>query len=876
MKKVFVLILIIFTCTIQLLQANIYHLEVTSSATGSAAGTFLHAYNLALGYISTGDEVFIEMNAPGLCLVDEAFPVCTLATNAKLTIRSGQLQFCTIPFQSPIQGFKMSNDLYINLLNNDFIHVFDFVSPINNNNTSVVFTNLQFLDFYPSAQLSFIPFIPNISCLTLQNIDDILITECKFDNTEHAIINNNSSIKIINNNFINTTGITTFTGTNLIQKACNIIIEGNEFNNSYNFFKNSINNSINPYILPVFDNTLNPENPIGGIVKIVNHYQVNNIQKVKVYNNSILDELGIGINVFNTYGLGNNLDLHIDIEFNTIETTNFNVWYNNPLRHFKLDNNILKMYNATFTDNLYFANFGGNIMFYSEIAEVEYLGFDLIAANDFGYQEFNGNNTFYGLSSIFNGRYIHSIFNVENFDKNITIINQNLPTDWSYGDSFRSVFCRGSSVKTSLGFSDNPFNVYQDANDLYYLTPHPFSISNLNIANGIFEATYSNPASTNTLLSSKKCFIDFYTSNSNGDLVSYIGTFSPNIGGGISPNIQIPNNINTNGVIRYAYATSTYDKAMYNAGNLHDVTHSGTSQVSYIESSDITHCCPNLQASITINGTTYNYDPNVISNPAAIIACAGEFMLNVNNCGSPNMEPYNWHIVAKDKMGDPIPDLELTSTNSNQIYTIASGVKTITISLTAPAPCSFNWVLTFNVSAPCELPCVDCISSFAPIPGKDYVLSAWVKENVSIENTINLVNYTNAKIVVEFEIHIPAQTPTTVTLPAFMASGQIIDTWQRIEREFRIPDYATDIKISLETANGKISYFDDIRVYPANGNMKSFVYDPESKRLVAELDERNYATFYEYNEEGKLTRIKKETEKGIFTIKESRSSLMKK
>jgi hypothetical protein len=68
------------------------------------------------------------------------------------------------------------------------------------------------------------------------------------------------------------------------------------------------------------------------------------------------------------------------------------------------------------------------------------------------------------------------------------------------------------------------------------------------------------------------------------------------------------------------------------------------------------------------------------------------------------------------------------------------------------------------------------------------------------------------------------------------------------------------------------SFFDDIRVHPFNGNMKSFVYDQKTQKLMAELDENNYATFYEYDMEGGLIRVKKETENGFFTIQESRSS----
>ena len=71
-------------------------------------------------------------------------------------------------------------------------------------------------------------------------------------------------------------------------------------------------------------------------------------------------------------------------------------------------------------------------------------------------------------------------------------------------------------------------------------------------------------------------------------------------------------------------------------------------------------------------------------------------------------------------------------------------------------------------------------------------------------------------------------------------------------------------------------YFDDVRFYPYNGNMKSFVYDEDTQRLMAELDENNYATFYEYDLEGGLVRVKKETERGVFTIQETRSNTYKK
>jgi hypothetical protein len=70
-------------------------------------------------------------------------------------------------------------------------------------------------------------------------------------------------------------------------------------------------------------------------------------------------------------------------------------------------------------------------------------------------------------------------------------------------------------------------------------------------------------------------------------------------------------------------------------------------------------------------------------------------------------------------------------------------------------------------------------------------------------------------------------------------------------------------------------YIDDIRLHPFDGQMKSFVYDPSSQRLMAELDENNFGAFYEYDDEGTLIRVKKETERGIMTIKETRSGYRK-
>jgi hypothetical protein len=162
-----------------------------------------------------------------------------------------------------------------------------------------------------------------------------------------------------------------------------------------------------------------------------------------------------------------------------------------------------------------------------------------------------------------------------------------------------------------------------------------------------------------------------------------------------------------------------------------------------------------------------------------------------------------------------------------------------------------------------EIPCTECVTSFSPTPGK-YVVSAWVMEDV---NDPTITSYSNTFITISF------QGVGTVLQP-LEPKGAIIDGWQRIEEVIEIPPGATGIDIQLEVASGE-AYFDDIRFFPYDGSMMSYVYDPISLRLMAELDERNYATLYEYDEEGKLIRVKKETEKGIMTIQENRDNIIK-
>lgn len=140
---------------------------------------------------------------------------------------------------------------------------------------------------------------------------------------------------------------------------------------------------------------------------------------------------------------------------------------------------------------------------------------------------------------------------------------------------------------------------------------------------------------------------------------------------------------------------------------------------------------------------------------------------------------------------------------------------------------------------------------------RKYLLSYWVRpSSVSGTETAYTLATSSASV-----------TYGTSSYTAQNKSN-LIDRWQKIECVFETDNAVSSLNF-IFPAN---AYIDDIRVHPYHANMKAFVYHPFNEKLMATLDENNFATFYEYDQEGNLVRTKKETEKGIMTISESRSA----
>ncbi len=201
-----------------------------------------------------------------------------------------------------------------------------------------------------------------------------------------------------------------------------------------------------------------------------------------------------------------------------------------------------------------------------------------------------------------------------------------------------------------------------------------------------------------------------------------------------------------------------------------------------------------------------------------------------------------------------------TSSTGSHTYT-NPGIYTATLTVTFADGCVATTSQPLDI-IDCEpLPCESCIGSFAPIPGGRYLIGAWAMEDGASPTK---TSYTFPEIYLEFQLSATAGGGIVTTGP-FTPQGFIIDGWQRIENEFVVPADAISMKILLRSTSGDV-YYDDVRVFPFDASMKCYTYDPVNMRLSAELDERHYATFYDYDEEGKLTRIRKETEKGVMTI----------
>ena len=160
--------------------------------------------------------------------------------------------------------------------------------------------------------------------------------------------------------------------------------------------------------------------------------------------------------------------------------------------------------------------------------------------------------------------------------------------------------------------------------------------------------------------------------------------------------------------------------------------------------------------------------------------------------------------------------------------------------------------------------CADCLPEFGLLRDKRYVMSVWVASTTSLKTNERPLSM---KVSISSELG---------TIPVNLRpQGPVIDGWQKLEGEFMTASSGRAMFFTFSNLSPELKgYIDDVRILPFNAKMKAYAYDARSRRLMAELDENHYATFYEYDDEGQLVRIKRETETGVQTVKEARNYLI--
>jgi PKD repeat protein len=146
---------------------------------------------------------------------------------------------------------------------------------------------------------------------------------------------------------------------------------------------------------------------------------------------------------------------------------------------------------------------------------------------------------------------------------------------------------------------------------------------------------------------------------------------------------------------------------------------------------------------------------------------------------------------------------------------------------------------------------------------KQYVVSAWVAVAGSQPSTPVLAN--DLGIVVT----IKRRNGTTVSTTVVEPTGPIIEGWQQVKGVFACDINNAQVELTFKTGSQGTAWYDDLRIHPEKGNMKSYVYDLKDYRLRAILDEENFASLFYYDAEGNLHITKKETREGIKTINEN-------
>ena len=230
-------------------------------------------------------------------------------------------------------------------------------------------------------------------------------------------------------------------------------------------------------------------------------------------------------------------------------------------------------------------------------------------------------------------------------------------------------------------------------------------------------------------------------------------------------------------------------------------------------------------------------------------------------------EDYSYHSNTSAGITNTDPHFNFKGVSHASVSTTVrhSGLYSLRVDLSETASRSKNAANSCDISSKSD-PTVNsftvdscsCIKDFEPTPG-DYVIGAWV---YNFDPTVA----SNGQV----QVAVTGQPTQT-----FSPSGPVIDGWQRLEGTFTVTAGAT-VTVSLKNQSALLyAYFDDLRIHPLIAGMTTTVYDPKTLLPLATHDGYNFTTFYNYDENLNLVRMRVETVEGIKTVSEAETGGVK-
>lgn len=207
--------------------------------------------------------------------------------------------------------------------------------------------------------------------------------------------------------------------------------------------------------------------------------------------------------------------------------------------------------------------------------------------------------------------------------------------------------------------------------------------------------------------------------------------------------------------------------------------------------------------------------------------------------GNDNRMSYQWGYNST------LLEAEVTNASSNEIY--FNGFEEKAAWSTPAMSFDETRAHTGRVSA----------KSTAPA-GPEYVYHAdkWLTISLTAERKFrySVWVYSDAPTV-DMYLIMRTATETNYYSQIDVVQTNVTGKWVLLEKEVSVPANITKLILRLDNNGGGNVWFDDIRLYPADGQMTSYTYSPLAG-VTSKTDVNNRTTYYEYDGFGRLSLIR--------------------